>query len=449
MTPIIEDGNQRLWCAYDGGTILFDLNAKTFITPKNKIPTLKFAYYQEKESIIWNLHEGHLQKINTLTETAEKVNLHNKAGQGLKASHAVIAYQNYLWIGSNQGLIRFNPQEKAAKLFTVIDGLAHNKTYSILPDKKYLWIGTYNGISRFDLQTSTFKNYNRVDGITHPQFNQYATLKASNGSIYMGCKNGINAFHPRHLTLKKEPVALHWTGFQKYDVAKEQTLKWQRFQLTNLLPLKLKHNDQTITFDFALMNLAQPYGNQYAFFLENFDKNWQAPQPQSFVQYNVLPPGEYTLHIKAFDNRGNPAVNELAIPIEVLQIWYKQWWAKLLATSIVLGLLFLGYRFQLNRKLEQEETRRIKEMDILKSRLYTNITHEFRTPLTVILGMAEQLTVGSKQSAVGTEVKKDFEKKLGMINRNGQNLLNLVNQMLDLSKLESGEMSLTTEIWRK
>ncbi|MBK9013591.1 MAG: hypothetical protein IPM82_05630 [Saprospiraceae bacterium] len=133
-------------------------------------------------------------------------------------------------------------------------------------------------------------------------------------------------------------------------------------------------------------------------------------------------------------------------PIHVLRPYYLRWWAFVLYGLALLTILYFIREYQIKQVLEKADKLRLQEIDLLKTKLYTNITHEFRTPLTVILGMAEQLAVGSWQSAVGSEDRQLLGKSFSLIQRNGQNLLRLINQMLDLSKLDSGKMSVDWEL---
>ena len=166
--------------------------------------------------------------------------------------------------------------------------------------------------------------------------------------------------------------------------------------------------------------------------MEGLDKEWSPPSSESKADYRNLPPGTHILQVKAIG-----AAQVWSDPFEyaftIRPPWWLTWWAKVLyGLLIVLGLYGL-YQFLLNRQLALAEAHRLKELDEVKTRLYTNITHEFRTPLTVILGMVDKLTANPTEwLSKGSE----------MIKRNGQNLLRLVNQMLDLSKLESGKFQL-------
>ena len=198
--------------------------------------------------------------------------------------------------------------------------------------------------------------------------------------------------------------------------------------------ITLTHLQNNLLFGFTALNYETPEKNQYKYKLEGYDKDWiSAPASARVAKYTNLSHGHYTFRVIASNNDGVWNEQGDTLEIVILPPWWRTWWAYLFYIALIGGSSFFFYRFQLNRRLEQAEASRLKEMDAVKTKLYTNITHEFRTPLTVILGMAEQVMDNPKEFV---------QEGLKMIIRNGQNLLNLVNQMLDLSKLESGHLSL-------
>lgn len=198
------------------------------------------------------------------------------------------------------------------------------------------------------------------------------------------------------------------------------------------LNMELPHDLNHITFHFTGIDWAAPEEIKYSYLLEGLDNEWSIPKKENKADYQNIPPGNHTLKVKAIG-----AAQEWSEVFEytftMRPPWYWAWWSKTLYLLLFLGGLYSFYQFQLKRRLAAAETRRLKELDQVKTKLYTNITHEFRTPLTIINGMAKQL-----QAQVGESAKEG----LAMIHRNGQQLLRLINQMLDLSKLESGKLQL-------
>jgi signal transduction histidine kinase/DNA-binding response OmpR family regulator len=199
------------------------------------------------------------------------------------------------------------------------------------------------------------------------------------------------------------------------------------------MEVRIRANERSIAFRYVLTLYDDVGENVYYHYMDGLEPGWIADGNQAEVRYAQIPPGEYTFRVKAKGPRKIAAFNELAIPIVVEQYWYLRWWAiSLYAIFLALAIGIL-YKFQLNARLSKEEAVRMKELDHLKTKMYANITHEFRTPLTVILGMNEAARDFARD---GDMVRLSHANS--MIDRNGRNLLNFVNQMLDLSKLESG-----------
>ena len=443
LKTIVLDGQGNILGNGPDGIFIFNSKTGQSQWHKGAIKKLLHPYFQKDKNTIWGTVNGGVAKIDVEEKRDTTIVFFPEEKVAKRAIYCITSHQGFIWAGTFNGLVQLNPGNYEFTLYTVAHGLPNNAVNSIVPDGDHLWLGTYDGLSRFDLKTKAFKNYSMADGLSHPQFNGGAATKGKNGEVYLGCKNGLIAFHPNDLEQGQmsEPK-LVWIKFSKYAAAKDSIVELPMHQLDTHKPVVLHHGDKTATFRFALFPLLDPSKNKYAYILEGYEPDWNYVGNVNFITYNHIPPGNYVLKTKAADAFGNWVTEPLAIPITVKEAWYKRWWA--IAAYILLAIsgIWLVLRFQLNRKLDKQEAQRLKELDTVKTKLYTNITHEFRTPLTVILGTAEQLAVGSKQLAAREEVKEDFEKKADTISRNGQNLLNLVNQMLDLSKLESGKLSI-------
>lgn len=186
------------------------------------------------------------------------------------------------------------------------------------------------------------------------------------------------------------------------------------------------HHQNDLTLEYVGIHFDNPEKIQYQYKMEGVHDDWVKVGTERIARFNNLKPGHYTFLVKAANADGVWTKEPTSLNITILAPWYWTWWSKLLYLSIALFGAYKFYEFQLKRKLETAEKKRLQELDLVKTKMYTNITHEFRTPLSIIQGMTEQLE--------GNDKVKDT------IQRNSFNLLNLVNQMLDLSKLESGNL---------
>lgn len=474
----VLDNQQKIWKATktpntDKWQIgFFDIASQQYTFINEYTGSIGYGYFQADKNILWAAHEEGLIKINTLNNDIQYIDLKNFKEANLFRAYSsvwcILEWQSSLWLGTGEGLMQFDPnREQVINHFTINDGLPDNRIFTLQASDKHLWLGTQFGLCRFNPKDHSTKVYYVEDGLTHNEFNRFSSLKTKDGKMWFGGLNGVNAFYPADFEKYDQPTAdLVWTKFMTSNLENEEMLTQDLYNLKDSLHFIIPPNQNEFRLQFALLDFISPNNNQYYWYLEGLEKPWSQVSKQPVAKYLNVPPGNYNLYVKATDHQGNPARNELVTTVSVIQVWYKRWWAFVVYALLTVAGIFLIYRFQLARSLEKREALRLKEMDTLKTRLYTNITHEFRTPLTVILGMTKQLAgsgrrfiedsrqilsrqsgraVGKEQRKALTELEGEMEEKLGLIERNGQNLLGLINQMLDLSKLESGRMALNLE----
>lgn len=349
--------------------------------------------------------------------------------------------ERMLWIGTGGGLNRFDTETGRFTHFKKSDGLPDNVIYAILSDEGgNFWMSTNQGLSKFNPGTGVFKNYDAQDGLQDNEFNSGAYHKSKDGRLFFGGIGGFNAFMPSAVKndtfqppivitdfkIANRPVDFKADGSplkQSIAYAKELTLSWR---------------DNIFSFEFAALDYTEPDRNQYAYKLENFDKDWQYIGTQRTATFTNLDPGEYIFRVKGANHDGTWNETGVSLKITILPPWWKTWWAWLGYVLLFGAVGYWFYKFQLNRKLEHAEAEKIKEMDVLKTRLYTNITHEFRTPLTVIMGNLEIMKSEIQQQTDQFPISQFLMSKISVARRNSQNLLRLINQLLDLSKLDSG-----------
>lgn len=342
-----------------------------------------------------------------------------------------------LWIGTNgRGLNAFDIANGQFYGFSVKDGLANDVIYGILPDDMgNLWLSSNKGITKFVPNdtignTPTITNYNNYEGLA-TEFNTGAHFKDKKGNLYFGGLEGFYWFKPNQL---KKSSILPKTAITGFDVF-NKPFPMEQGQ-------KLQAGQNTISFTFSSLQYALPTKNQYQYRLVNFDTDWIFSGNQNFARYTSLPPGNYQFQVKSsnYDGHWNP--EPVSYSFTILSPWYLTPFAKFAYIAMFVLLLYGIYRYliwqwrlQLNLRLKVAETERFKRLNDFKSKLYTDISHEFRTPLSLIAG-----PVDAKLGQGGLS-KMDFA-NFSMIKRNINRLIALVDQLLHLARLEKGNLKL-------
>jgi signal transduction histidine kinase/ligand-binding sensor domain-containing protein/CheY-like chemotaxis protein/AraC-like DNA-binding protein len=437
-----QDRQGTHWIGTQGGLFRYDRTSNTLLRERlspiqNGSRDVVRGLYESKNGDLWVARHGGLN--------------FRKAGSKQflfypfqKQVHDVYQdQQGTLWVGTLAGLAFFDQEEKKVAFHPRARALAGKSILNILEDDQgRLWFSSNLGIIRFDPVTGMVREFNQKDGLTVNRFlGPY--LKSRAGEFYFGGTKGLLRFHPDSIRENAfiPPVVL--TNFQLYnrDVPISgsfgDTLAYPSPLPKNIAyidTLVLQHWQNDFAFEFAALDFTASLNNRYRFMLEGYEKSWvETDASRRFARYTDLSPGDYTFRVIGSNNDGKWNETGTSVLILIRPPWWQTWWAYLLWSGLIMGALFLFIQYELRRRLVRAEARRLVELDAVKTRLYTNITHEFRTPLTVILGLTELLK---------EQVREEFQTGLSLIHRNGHQLLNLVNQMLDLSKLESGSVKL-------
>lgn len=453
VTSICESTDRKLWVATANGVAVLNMDDwesgifKNYLykNDDNSGPNDRRnnVVYADHRGTIWlGTEAGGLNRYNPQTDTFDYF-LHNpnqiNSLGGSKVQCIFEDSKHRLWIGcSGGGLNLFVPETEQFIHFTETNGLPNDDIKAIQEDAKgRLWISTDAGISCFYPETQTFKNYNLQDGLPSNQFTVQALgFNKMDGKIYAGTKEGVAVFHPDSIPNSTFLPPVYITSFKKYRTEGDNIITQQIQGVETLQQIELSHLENTFNIVFSALNYRNSAKNKYAYQLQGLNENWVELGTTREVTFSNLPSGKYMLRVKASNNDGVWNETGTTLSIIIRPPWWKTFWAMILWVSLLIGFVVQLYRFQLKRKLDHAEAIRLRELDLLKSRLYTNITHEFRTPLTVILGMTDQI-----EPNVASEQKD----AISMIKRNGKNLLQLINQLLDLSKLEDKSLQLNMQ----
>ena len=341
-----------------------------------------------------------------------------------------------LWIGTNLGLNRFLPETQTFERYYEKDGLPDNTIYGILEDESgVLWISTENGLARElpDGSKTKFLPLGLQDGLPSVSFLPKAYLKSRvSDQLYFGSTDGMLVVRPNRLSLDSinSAIVIHTITLSNPDQGTGSAVT-NHFIDPQRKEIKLRYPYRSINISLSDLNWLNQQNHRYEYQLIGLNEEWNPVDDNMQINFTNLTPRTYLLRARAktLENFSSSEVDLLEL--RVFPPWWRSPLAYTLYIAIISVLIFLLYRYQLHRQLERQEADNLKALDAVKSRLYANITHEFRTPLTIILGMIEQ---------VEKNPKKWLKEGASMIRKNGSDLLDLINQMLDLQKLKSGTL---------
>ncbi|SDL12530.1 ligand-binding sensor domain-containing protein [Catalinimonas alkaloidigena] len=454
---LLEDRNGTLWVgAYGGGVDRLDRRTGAFThyrhdknDPHSLSSDVVRTLLEDRLGLLWI---GTRDGLNCLDPRTGRVTVfrHDPATPtSLSRDDINTLYETRdgasLWVGTyGGGLNRFDRHNATFRHYQTGEGLPGDVVYGILEDDRgYLWISTNHGLSRFDPQTETFQNFELASNYFGNEFTSGACLRRRDGTMLFGGLNGILMFHPDSLRPDPYTAPLVLTDFRLFNrsvsVSHEGPLPRPIGEVSDLT---LSHRQSIFSLSFASLNFVYPEKTQYAYRLRGLEAQWNRVTGKPTATYTNLEAGTYQFEVKAANHDG--VWNEAAVPltITVLPPPWKTGWAYLLYAVALAGAIFylrkhllFQQRLQNHLRLEQFKREQHDKLHQLKLRFFTNVSHEFRTPLTLLLGPLEEML----DTAEGSYSSK---RKLQLMKRNADRLLHLTNQLMDFRKMESEHMQL-------
>ena len=435
---LLKDSNNAIWVGTSTSVDKFDAQSGTFVHFRNLSEGQVNWLAEDDQHCLW-IGSNYLAIYDPKSQSVVRV---NESTRGMLQDS-----KKRFWLATNnQGLTLYSKEKGIVRYFTEKNGLANNQTLAILEDNDhFLWISTTNGLSKFDPGKDRFHNFSLKNGFQNNQFTYGAALKTRNGELLFGGISGFNVFDPAKIKSGDyfAPIVLTdlkifnksvKIGDSKRDVLTKSISETEK--------IKLKYDQNSITLDFASFDYANNVGIQYSYFLEGFDQDWTEPSVSRSATYTNLDPGEYTFRVKTVSIDRQESNSGPALTIVVLPPYWQTWWFRFLLLISIAGLLYMLIIFLVNKEklknelvLEKLKANKLHELDMMKLRFYTNISHEIRTPLTLILGPLEKMKNNLLPSS---EIKGHVE----VMHRNATQLHQLINQLLDFRKLESGNLKL-------
>ncbi len=434
---LVSTTGDTLWIAgYNDKLLSFDTRRHTFSSIPHDVRGQVMHLMKDRSGKIWISDQllG-LFVVDPSTRRSDFLGSDSTDPGSMSDIHPYMTYedpQGRIWIGGKD-LHFWEPKSRSLKP-VVNNNFAD--ALLVLPlgsdSKGRLWIHyTGKGLGILDPQANTFTNFDGSDGLLYP----YSMTSLQDGRVMLVGARGMILVHPDSLYApgRAPPLVI-----SRLSVNDTTNVPQQSFHTT---PLHFEHDQNVLEFEFAAIDPGQGHLIKYHYRLEGLEASWVSPGERRYVRYPSLAPGRYVFRVKASSKFSRWPEQETAITFIIAPPWWRTTWAYGFYGLLVITMLWGAYRIRLRQlqlrqqaEMEHVQAEHLVEVDRLKSRFFANISHEFRTPLTLILGPIEKIRSKVQEQSVQAD--------LSMMQRNAHRLLRLINQLLDLSKLEAGAMKL-------
>ncbi|MBN3581825.1 response regulator [Algoriphagus aestuarii] len=458
---LFEDSKNRIWIGtLRSGLSILDADRKSFQNFKAGDPPYYIhnqyitAFEEDANGNIWIGGGSGLNYVNPATrkigffDDRQRIPL-----QEPNISELVIDSEGQLWVATVSGLFYLNTQDSSFVKFGMEEGLQSPFLIEILEDdKQNFWISSQKGLSYAEVDRSqkpfkiSFQNFDQQDGLQASLFNKNSATRTSNGDFIFGGPNGYNIFRSENFAFERNNPKVVFTELQIFNepVSVDSEIG-NRILLSKSLDqtkkLTLRHDEDMFSISFSALNYLYPEKNKYRYRLQGFNEDWiYLDENLSKVTFTNLDPGNYTLIVQPGTVLDGWSPFEYPLEIEILAPWWKTPIAYFFYFMAILAIILYS-RNQLIRRQKENferqqailESKRIQELDKLKTKFFTNLSHEFRTPLSLILTPAEHLISDTKEPVLLSQYK--------IIQRNARRLLKLINQLLDVKNIDKGALA--------
>ncbi|MDR2496734.1 MAG: response regulator [Tannerellaceae bacterium] len=458
---IIRDSKNRIWVATFGGGLHYaDLSSKdiTFrhINTRTVNQDMMRAIIRDSSGLIWiGTNEGvNVFDPDELIEQNDKYinfrfDLNNNSSINNNEIKAILEdSKGRIWFGTTGGglnlLIREEPLERSSfKHYTAQNGLSNEVIQTILEDDMgYIWVSTEggSGISKFDPQTERFENFSFSNNLQSGLFNEGSGWKKKDGELMFGSYSGILIFDPKRIKYDVSAPAIVITGLRINDIdvrpqEKHSPLS-QSIALTN--SIKLNYSQNSFNIEFAMLNFHSPDYNQYSYYLDGYEKTWNQATRHNIAAYRNLPQGTYFFKVKGSNSFGLWTEQETVLKITVVPPFWRSYYAFLVYALLIIAIVVFIFRTILQIHGLNMAVKIEKQFTEYKLRFFTNISHEFRTPLTIIRASIENLSEMK-------ELPPAVTKQINHMAKSSSNLLRLIDQLLEFRKLQNNQVKLQLE----
>ena len=452
----VEDSKNRLWFGLrTEGISLFDrrtnhfYNYKSDFKKENSLVSndVIFTFIDSKQRLLIGTSLGlNFVELNKLDSFVPKnidfFDIKEIGIQGYGINYITEDSFGNIWVGADSGLYKLDEELNLVKTYTLQDGLPNDLVVGVKTDSNNnLWITSKGGLSLLNPKTHKIKNFNTHDGLQGTEYNRKSIEKTKEGEIIIGGINGFNIFNPNDILLKKpDSVFPQITSLKLYnkkvfvgDTINDRVLLKKSIEKTeNII---FKHDENYISFEFLALYFENPEQVQYAYKMDGLDKDFLEVAFRRDVNYSNMLPGDYVFKVKASTDRQLENAETTSIKFTILPPPWKTWWAYLVYLISSLLFVFLILRFY-TLKIRQAQ---IRDLDQMKLQFFVNVSHEFRTPLTLILNPVDKILTNFNGDS------ETIKTSALSIQRSARRLLHLVNQLLDYRKMDAGMAPLRLE----
>ncbi|MCD4723868.1 MAG: response regulator [Bacteroidales bacterium] len=454
IREVFKDSQGYLWVGTKEGLFLSkDNNNKSLqLIDHNILSTAHIhAIYEDKSNgfYVGTIGQGLFYQAVENRNTHKFIQFKNESNNRNSISNDLITCiiedsKNQLWVGTNNGINKYTRENESFIRYSSVENPGANFIYFIQEDNDgNIWMTTQAGLVRFNPKGSgehQFRVYSVDDGLPFDNIYLHSFFISNEGRMFIGGEqesgNSFFWFPLAKLNINSQIPPIVITDFKVQN--KPITLD---SNINEIRHIRLNYKQNYFSFEFSALNFINSEKNQYAYKLEGLDKDWIYCGSRRFVGYSGISPGDYIFRVKGSNNDGCWNEKGKTIRITISSPPWATWWAYFLYVLLIIGLIYAWRRYDLKRQqlrqqlnIERVEADKLKELDSMKSRFFANISHEFRTPLTLILGPVEKVLTEIKDGNIFHDLR--------MVQRNAKRLQKLINQLLDLSKLESGKLKL-------
>ncbi len=426
--------------------------------PSNQASNRVTCFHEDDDGVLWIGTDFQLYRHDRQSGALHGFDHGRNGLYAIQAIHESPRWPGTLWVAAFLGgLHRFDKQTGVSEAYTHRDGLPNDSILGLAEDGSgRLWLSTERGLCRFDPETGAVRNFDAKDGLPGDRFYLHAYFQSPSGELFFGSYQGLCAFFPDRVAANPIPPRVALVDFQIHDqpVAPGPASPLSR-PIYAAEEIRLGHGQNRLAFSFAALHFARPERNQYAAMLEGLDEDWRFLGNRDTVEYTNLEPGPYTLRVKAANADGLWSEEPVSLRLFIEPPFWERAWFHALQALAAAALLWLAFAWQ-RRRLEQRQASQIlaiqlkqktREKELAeaasqgKTRFLANMSHEIRTPLNAIVGFSSLLSKQAETRGLGGA----FRERLDSLRASGETLAELIDNILDLSKIESGKLSVSRE----